>query len=97
MNLERFLKKEDSGLDICRLISPEPTLIFGSVKELRESLCLSVRLWGTKCSKAPNLHLSLIGQSQVSPRSAWLGNLKIIQTLKIFKFVQLTGTFGSAC
>merc|ERR1711860_302628 len=44
--------------------------IFGSVKEPKESLCLSVRLsvclFGTKCSTALNLHLSLIGQSQVS-------------------------------
>ena len=43
--------------------------IFGSVKEPKESLCLSVRLSGTKCSKALNLHLSLIGQFQVSLRS----------------------------
>ena len=40
--------------------------IFGSVKELKESLCVSVRPSGTKCSKALNLHLSLIGLSQVS-------------------------------
>ena len=59
----------------------EPLLLlalFGSVKELRESLCpcvyLSVCLSGcpsvclsvTKGSKALNLHLSLIGLSQVS-------------------------------
>ena len=30
---------------------------------------MSVRLSGTKCSKALNLHLSLIGQSRVSLRS----------------------------
>ena len=41
-------------------------IVFGSVKELRESLFVSVCLWGTKCSKALNLHLSLIGLSQVS-------------------------------
>ena len=40
--------------------------IFGSVKEPKELLCLSVCLSGTKCSKALNLHLSLKGQSQVS-------------------------------
>ena len=44
--------------------------LVGSVKEPKESLCLSfcpsVRLSGTKCSKALNLHLSLIGLSQVS-------------------------------
>ena len=33
------------------------------------SVCLSVRLSGTKWSKALNLHLSLITQSQVSLRS----------------------------
>ena len=37
--------------------------IFGSVKEPKKSLCPSVCLFGTKCSKALNLHLSLIGQS----------------------------------
>ena len=47
--------------------------IFGSVKEPNESLCVSVRLSvcpsGTSLSRALNLHLSLIGQSQVSLRS----------------------------
>ena len=45
--------------------------IFGSVRSsgshsVRVSVCLSVCLSGTKCSKALNLHLSLIGQSQLS-------------------------------
>ena len=43
--------------------------IFGSVKEPKESLCLSGCLSSTRCSKALNLHLSLIGLSQVSLRS----------------------------
>ena len=48
--------------------------IFGSVKELKESLCcpsvcLCVCPSGINLSKAVNLHLSLIGQSQVSLRS----------------------------
>ena len=38
-------------------------------QELRESVCLSVHLSGTSLSKALYLHLSLIGQSQVSLRS----------------------------
>ncbi len=40
--------------------------IFGSVKEPKESLCPSVCPFGTKCFKALNIHLSLIGQSHVS-------------------------------
>ena len=38
-------------------------------QELKVSLCPSVRPSGTKLSKALNLHLSLIGMSQVSLRS----------------------------
>ena len=38
-------------------------------QELRESVCPSVCPSGTKCSKALNLPLSLIGLSQVSFRS----------------------------
>ena len=41
-------------------------MLFGSV---RSSGCHSVRLSGTSLSKALNLHLSLIGQSQVSLRA----------------------------
>ena len=33
---------------------------------MSHSVCPSVCLSGTKCSKALNLHLSLIGQSQLS-------------------------------
>ena len=51
----------------------ERNLDFWLRQELRESVCLSVRpsvcLSGTSLSKALNLHLSLIGQSQVSLRS----------------------------
>ena len=47
--------------------------IFGSVKEPNESLCVSIRLSvcpsGTSLSRALNLHLSHIGQSEVSLRS----------------------------
>ena len=43
--------------------------IFGSVKEPKESLCVSVCPFGTKCSKSLNLHISFIGQLQVSYRS----------------------------
>ena len=42
---------------------------FWLCQELRVSVCLSVRLSGTKFSKALNLHLSLIALSQVSLRS----------------------------
>ena len=38
-------------------------IIFGSVKEPKESLCVSVCLSGTSLSKALNLHLSLMGLS----------------------------------
>ena len=38
-------------------------------QELRESVCLCVCLSGTNLSKALNLHLSLIGLSQICPRS----------------------------
>ena len=34
-----------------------------------QGVTMSVRLWGTKCSKALNLYLSLIGLSQVGLRS----------------------------
>jgi len=43
--------------------------LFGSVKEPKESLCLFVSPSGPSLSKALNLQLSLIGQSQVSLRS----------------------------
>ena len=45
-------------------------IIFSSVKELRKSLCVSVcPSVRHKFVLALNLNLSLIGQSQVSPRS----------------------------
>ena len=44
-------------------------IFFGSVKELKESQCSSVRPSGPSLSRAPNLHLSGFGLSQVSLRS----------------------------
>ena len=44
MNLERFLKEKDSGLDFCRLISPEPTLIFSYEEAVLEVTLLTLQL-----------------------------------------------------
>ena len=44
-----------------------PSIIFGSIKEPKELLCVSVCPFGTKLSKALNLYLSLIGQIMKRP------------------------------
>ena len=38
-------------------------------QELKKSQCACVRLFGPNLSRALNLHLSFLGQPQVSPRS----------------------------
>ena len=69
LSTNKVFKKKFHKIDC----SPVKYLLFGSVKEPKESLCLSVCLSvclsGTSLSKALNLHLSLIGQSQICLRS----------------------------
>ena len=52
--------KWDRGLGTCQESNFYSRVIFGSVKEPKESLCLSVHLFGTKLSIGLNLHLRAV-------------------------------------
>ena len=65
------------GIHLKDFLKVHKLVFFWLRQELRESLCVCVCLSDTNLSKALNLHLSLIGLSQICPRSVTESQSKV--------------------
>merc|ERR1711911_230589 len=59
---------DSDGLTLCQAVHLWKFLAPLGAQEMQIFICLSVCLFGDKCSRAHNIHLSLPGQSQDSLR-----------------------------